>query len=303
MIMRRIRRRLFYTYANLDLPIQWQDDVIAEWAKGKSIGTRRDCMAVTSFLRSELKGKSLETFPEFRWFTEIKSWDVAIFEYCVKLKDVSLPDTMPKITDWAFNGCTSLALTSLPEGITSIGARAFSGCTSLALTSLPEGITSIGDYAFDGCTSLALTSLPEGITSIGNWAFRGCTSLALTSLPEGITSIEDSAFRYCPNMRVTVIPDSVTSIGKWALADWEYPTRMTIPTSLASIGDWGLRFNKGLKYIRLKATTPPTLENAIYLGDSTQIYVPNESVDAYKAADVWSAIASRIHPVSEWAEE
>ena len=234
MIMRRIRRRLFYTYANLDLPIQWQDDVIAEWAKGKSIGTRRDCMAVTRFSRSELREKSLETFPEFRWFTEIKSWDSAIFECCVKLKDVSLPDTMPKITDWAF----------------------------------------------EGCTSLALTSLPEGITSIGQWAFRNC-----------------------PNMRVTVIPDGVTSIGQWALADWEYPTRMTIPTSLATIGDWGMRFNKGLKYIRLKATTPPTLENAIYLGGSTQIYVPNESVDAYKAADVWSAIASRIHPVSEWAEE
>ena len=234
MIMRRIRRRLFHTYANLDLPIQWQDDVIAEWARGKSIGTRRDCMAVTSFLRSELRGKSLETFPEFRWFTEIKSWDAAIFEYCAKLKDISLPDTMSKITD----------------------------------------------YAFNGCTSLALTSLPEGITSIESWAFR-----------------------LCPNMRVTVIPDSVTNIGQWALADWEYPTRMTIPASLTTIGDWGMRFNKGLKYIRLKATTPPTLEAAIYLGGSTQIYVPNESVDAYKAADVWSTIASRIHPVSEWAEE
>ena len=57
MIMRRIRRRLFHTYANLDLPIQWQDDVIAEWAKGKSIGTRRDCMAVTSFFAFGAKRK------------------------------------------------------------------------------------------------------------------------------------------------------------------------------------------------------------------------------------------------------
>lgn len=33
--MRRIRGRLMRTYANLDIPIEWKDDAVAKWAKGK----------------------------------------------------------------------------------------------------------------------------------------------------------------------------------------------------------------------------------------------------------------------------
>lgn len=233
--MKGIRRRLFHTYANLDLPIRWQDGQIETWASGKGITTRRDCMAVTGIAAKTFAGnKELKTFPEFRWFT----------------------------------------------GLTSIGNDAFNGCTSLASIILPDGLTSIGFAAFGGCTSLALTSLPEGLTSIGSYAFSGC-----------------------PNMRVTVIPETVTSIGVGAFNGWKNNTKMTIPASLTSIGDWRLNTQPNLQYVRMKASTPPTLGNKAYVGNNTKIYVPDESVKAYKAADVWSDIAGRIYPVSEWPEE
>ena len=144
--MGRIRRKLFYTYANLDLPIQWQDEQVATWASGKSISTRRDCMAVGSSDVSFRNNKSLKTFPELKWFTGIK-----------------------ELSQSAFDGCTSLASITIPDGVTSIGRFAFYGCSSLTSIELPDGVTSIGQSAFDSCTSLTQIRLkaatPPAITS------------------------------------------------------------------------------------------------------------------------------------------
>ena len=45
-------------------------------------------------------------------------------------------------------------------------------------------------------------------------------------------------------------------------------------------------------------TTPPSVVR--FDTAPTAIYVPDESVDAYKAASVWSNYASVIHPMSEY---
>ena len=51
-------------------------------------------------------------------------------------------------------GCTSLTEVSIPEGVTSIGNYAFSACTSLTEISIPNSVTSIGISIFNGCTGL-----------------------------------------------------------------------------------------------------------------------------------------------------
>ncbi len=43
---------------------------------------------------------------------------------------------------------------TIPEGVTSIGEYAFSGCSSLTSITIPEGVKYIGDSAFSYCTSL-----------------------------------------------------------------------------------------------------------------------------------------------------
>ena len=53
----------------------------------------------------------------------------------------------------------------------------------------------------------------------------------------------------------------------------------------------------------LGATTPPNFQESWSAhGDSTQgIYVPDESVDVYKADGLWSEMADKIHPISEYS--
>ena len=49
-----------------------------------------------------------------------------------------------------------------------------------------------------------------------------------------------------------------------------------------------------------KAVTPPTKTNTSYYNNVAAVYVPDESVDAYKAATGWSQWASNIKPLSEY---
>lgn len=54
-----------------------------------------------------------------------------------------------------------------------------------------------------------------------------------------------------------------------------------------------------MKYYYVKAVTPPTIENNTFndIPSDAIIYVPTESVEAYKAATNWSAQASKIQPM------
>ena len=179
-----------------------------------------------------------------------------------------------RIGDHAFYRCESLTSITIPDSVTSIGDSAFRGCYSLTSVTIGNGVTEIGDGAFDNCYSLTCVTIPDSVTSIGDAAFRGCTSLTSVTIPDSVTSIGNSAFRHCIALESITIPDSVTTIGEYAFGD-------------CSI----------LESVYCKATTPPTLSgDAVFDSNGTErrIYVPKESVDAYKSAKRWSEYANYI---------
>ena len=57
----------------------------------------------------------------------------------------------------------------------------------------------------------------------------------------------------------------------------------------------------GLTSITILSAEPPTFASVALNGTSAlaTIYVPDESVDTYKAADGWSEYANLIKPLSE----
>jgi hypothetical protein len=99
-----------------------------------------------------------------------------------------------------------------------------------------------------------------------------------------------------------ILPDTITSIGNEAFNGCGELQSITIPNSVTSIGE-GILYNcHSLTSVYCKPATPPTGDNDMFsYYDSGQnkplgckIYVPRNSVDAYKSAEYWSAYASYI---------
>jgi hypothetical protein len=77
-------------------------------------------------------------------------------------------------------------------------------------------------------------------------------------------------------------------------------TSVTIPNSVTSIGCAAFYNCTGLISVTVKVTIPPTLGcDGVFGGGGIErkIYVPSESVNAYKTATYWSAYASNIEAI------
>ena len=162
-------------------------------------------------------------------------------------------------------------------------------------------LTTIENYAFYGCESLTSVTIPDSVTTIGDRAFYGC-GLTSVTIPDSVTTIGGEAFRYCSSLTSVTIPDSVTTLGNWAFSACSSLTSVTIGDSVTTIGDYAFQYCGSLTSVYCEATTPPSLGHDAfkhniadgYVNIGCPIYVPAESVEAYKAAENWSEYAADI---------
>ena len=240
------------------------------------------------------------------------------FSGCENLSDISIPDSVTDLGDNAFSGCKGLTSIVIPYGVTKIDDGAFAECSELVSVTIPETVISIGKSAFESCFKLTDVTIPSSVTSIGHSAFASCTSLTSivipaqvtkiegftfwscyslvnVTIPEGVTSIGYDAFDMCPSLTSITIPSSVTAIERRAFAESGL-TGIIIPKNVTSIEEWAFTECSSLTHITVHAVNPPsdvTASTFINTNDCL-IYVPSESLNAYKTAAGWSDYASRI---------
>ncbi len=120
---------------------------------------------------------------------------------------------------------------------------------------------------------------------------KGCLTF-----DEKVTIIGDSAFDGCETLLSIDIPDSVTSIGTHAFLGCSSLASITIPDSVTSIGGMAFWHCSSLAEVYCKPTIPPTVSDSVFYNNAPElkIYVPRNSVDAYKSASYWSYYSSYI---------
>ena len=252
--------------------------------------------------------------PRYRWVT----MDINKYWICGDCDDT--PDEMQKIeyrendeeADVRFKNCDgNSTLTSTDYGnrdivyakiggcVTTIGVDAFKGKTNLQQVMIPSTVDTIDDNAFSGCTSLVDFSLPMSVVSINDNAFRDCIQLNKIMLPNNLTTIGSYAFSGCKNFPSINIPQYITIIPTGCFYDCDGMTDIYLPDNVRLIQSKAFGECSGLVNFTCYATDPPAIYSDTFSGMNEQlkIYVPSESVDAYKLA--WSAYADNIVAIGE----
>ena len=185
----------------------------------------------------------------------------------------------------------------------------FSNCDSLTsapalpATTLAE---SCYDSMFSGCTSLTSAPALPATTLAGSCysdMFNGCTGLTTAPSLPATTLAEDcynSMFSGCTGL--TTAP----SLPATTLAEYCYSNMFNGCTAItlhdvATLNNSQNTFqsNTSCASLTIHADTPPTIGSSTITGLKADciIYVPAASVDAYKAAQYWSARSAYIQAI------
>ncbi len=104
-----------------------------------------------------------------------------------------------------------------------------------------------------------------------------------------LTSIETYAF-WCTSITSIDLSKctALASIGSYAFNGCSLKA-VDLPGSLTSIGDYAFSACTDIETLTVRAEEPPTIYENTFLivSKSIPVYVPDNSVDAYKAADYW----------------
>ena len=212
------------------------------------------------------------------------------FENCDVRKITNL-GSITKVV--GFQNNANLESVVLPETVTTIDYKAFSNCTSLTTINLPESVTTINSNSFGNCTSLVIDELylPNLQTFGGDNAFYNVSRISrITSLGQ-ITTLPNNCFGLVPCNSI-ILPNTLLTLGQSSLP--LCPT-IILPESVTDIGQC-LRDNNVIVNFICKAIVPPVCSR---LAEVQAIYVPDDSVEAYKTATNWSTKASIIYGISD----
>ena len=238
--------------------------------------------------------------------------------------------TVVKILDASYNegsfygGFAQINAVSvtIPSTIISIGQYAFYACRGLTSITIPDSVTSIGEGAFTDCFRLVeiynksevkITSTSHGLGTYYNPDIRIYSEGAsnVTEDENGYvfyyneTNSKYYLVAYNGEETELTLPDKFNGnnydIRQYVFWHCRDLTSIIIPNSVTSIGDQAFYYCTSLTSITVEATTPPTLGGSNVFTNvpaDCAIFVPSESVDAYKAASIWSERAEYIQAIS-----
>ena len=195
----------------------------------------------------------------------------------INVVDLTIPNTITSLGDYAFEKCSGLRSVVIPSSVISIGRRTFNKCKNLSSFTIGENVTTIGNDAFSGCSELTNIMVHNGNPKYDSR--NNCNAI-----------IETTANKLILGCKNTTIPNTITSIGEFAFDNCTSLASITIPNSVNEIEYGAFSGCIGLTSVTCLNTTPPAMDDDVFYEvdcSNTPLYVPAESINAYKAAEQW----------------
>ena len=177
----------------------------------------------------------------------IQTIGFAAFAGCDRLQQVTLPESLTYIADYAFAG-TALTSIDLPENIQGMGKGVFSRCE--ALTAANINAQYVGDFAFLGDINLSQVNIGANVTSILMGVFNGCTALQTINFDPAcrLSRIDEEAFINSGLENIDIAALGVGTIGDWAFAQTQLSS-LTLPNGMTQLGVGSLSHNHMLENV------------------------------------------------------
>lgn len=173
-----------------NIPIMYSILQLKKANDGDTIIYWNDSRVMTVHNWTEINGQSISSDdrPKVKGIiigTKVQNTKYQPFAGCVNMEFAIIPNTLPKLSDGAFNKCSSLKEIYIPASIGVIDSSTFQDCTSLSSVTIENGITEIKLDAFSNCSSLKEINIPQSVVGIGTNAFENCTSLTSVTINSG----------------------------------------------------------------------------------------------------------------------
>ena len=241
---------------------------------------------------------------------------VDCFNACNSLITIRIPENVKEIKETTFRGCQHLKnVIFLGEKVHTIGPNAFYECSALSNIKLPKSIRGIERGAFSYCTKLVNIDLPPNLRYIDQYAFSHVNPKKFV-LPPSFVYLGIEAW----SVLETLIIQYSEKPFKWDNDMGQYAQNLWIDRDFNAKSSYKLFYkvqnlkigphedvlNKLPLIMRNDPITitsvfpePPHVaefRNSIYL--NTILYVPDESLELYKADSVWGKFLT-IKPMSQ----
>ena len=206
------------------------------------------------------------------------------------VKDIKIPTTVKSIGDNAFY-YSSIDTLIIPDGVETLGRSIFSFCVRLRSVTIGKDVRNIGVAELSAGFRYDAYSLNE-VNISPEHPYR-------TSIDGVVYSKDADTLIFCPAAKASpfTIPGSVSCIGNKAFIG--SVKLLIIPETVQHIGRAAFSGNEILMVLN---PTPLDIEASVF-GSTTNmprltIYVPKESVDAYKNSN-WNSWYNEIHAMPE----
>lgn len=290
---------------------------------GDGVGISKDAAAALTTIGNSWfsNNKVVTTFDEFELFLNVTTIGSSAFE-STSFVSMTLPESIKTIQSYAFYNSSKWVVDTINlPSCTSLGMRAFGGVKHKKIiipnvTSLPSDGYTLGDYnvleevvfsedlpiipgnILNGYNRLTKVNIPTGLIEVGKQALYNCKKLNIDVIAPNLTLVKEYAFAYTKTVNVNL--PNVQEIQSGGFYSCESMLSADLGDKIATIGNGAFRYNAKLTHVIVRNPQVPTLGTFVFDNTSCPIYVPDASVDAYKAAANWSNYASRIKPLSEY---
>lgn len=233
-----------------------------------------------------------------------------------------IAENVISIGSFAFYGCALLTEVNTPNA-TSLGASVCYECAMLQSFNAPS-VTQVGDTSFYGCSNLTTVRLGK-LSTINTGLFTRCSKLNDLNLESITDAVEinsnafsrttsftkDLVFPYATYLGIDAFAysgiKSIKALSVKSIRQGAFNSSAIVRAEFRDVTDIGLYVFSGatsLKTLIINNVTPPTTADGMgFLSIANlTIYVPDEAVDAYKAATNWCDSASKIKGLSELNE-